>query len=130
MATKQDRMLIIDNGPKPHNSYPHARIYDGMVYVTCQAGRDPVTGTVVEGGFEPQFRQAIDNVQTILEAAGSSMRKVLRTTVIFLDEADLPTLNRVYDERFPEPYPARTSFRAAGLWGKAVVGIDVVAALD
>jgi 2-iminobutanoate/2-iminopropanoate deaminase len=123
-------MLVIENGPQPLNSYPHARIYDGMVYVTCQAGRDPVTGVVVEGGFEPQLRQAIDNVETILVAAGSAMNKVLRTTVIFLDEADLPALNRIYDERFQAPFPARTSFRAAGLWGKAVVGIDAVAALS
>jgi 2-iminobutanoate/2-iminopropanoate deaminase len=126
----EDRMLVIENGPQPLNSYPHARIYDGMVYVTCQAGRDPVTGVVVEGGFEPQLRQAIDNVETILVAAGSAMNKVLRTTVIFLDEADLPALNRIYDERFQAPFPARTSFRAAGLWGKAVVGIDAVAALS
>jgi 2-iminobutanoate/2-iminopropanoate deaminase len=98
--------------------------------VTGQIGRDPKTGDFVQGGFEAEFNQAIDNLEAILKASGTSLDRVVRTQIEFVDESDLDAMNRIYGERFPEPLPARTSFGAAFLWKGARVQIDCVAAVE
>jgi 2-iminobutanoate/2-iminopropanoate deaminase len=119
--------ITTDGAPEPRGPYPHVRIDGDHVWVTGQIGRDPVTGDFVEGGFEPEFHQAITNLEHILSEAGSSLADVVRTCVQFVDEDDLDAMNRIYGERFPTPYPARTSFGAAFLWKGARVQIDAVA---
>jgi 2-iminobutanoate/2-iminopropanoate deaminase len=119
--------ITTDQAPDPRGPYPHVRIDGDHVWVTGQIGRDPSTGDFVDGGFEPEFHQAITNLAAILEQAGSSLGRVVRTCVQFVDEDDLDAMNRVYGERFPTPYPARTSFGAAFLWKGAKVQIDAVA---
>ncbi len=119
--------ITTDRAPDPRGPYPHVRIDGDHVWVTGQIGRDPSTGDFVDGGFEPEFQQAITNLAAILEQAGSSLGRVVRTCVQFVDEDDLDAMNRVYGERFPTPYPARTSFGAAFLWKGAKVQIDAVA---
>jgi 2-iminobutanoate/2-iminopropanoate deaminase len=119
--------ITTDQAPDPRGPYPHVRIDGDHVWVTGQIGRDPSTGDFVDGGFEPEFQQAITNLAAILEQAGSSLGRVVRTCVQFVDEDDLDAMNRVYGERFPTPYPARTSFGAAFLWKGAKVQIDAVA---
>jgi 2-iminobutanoate/2-iminopropanoate deaminase len=125
-----DRTITIEDAPEPRGPYVHARQHDGLVYVTAQIGRDPKTGDFVEGGFEAEFNQAIDNVEAILEAAGSSLSRVVKAQIEFVDEADLDAMNRIYGERFHDPLPARTSFGAAFLWKGARVQIDCIAAID
>lgn len=122
-----DRMLITSDAPAGRNHYPHARIYDRLVFVTSQVGRDPVSGDLVGGGFESEFRQALKNVDAILRAADSSMERLLQTTVILEDENDFLAMNRIYDEAIREPWPARTSF-VGNLPGRACCAIAVVAA--
>ncbi|MFP4311727.1 MAG: RidA family protein [Nitriliruptoraceae bacterium] len=122
-----DPTLTTSAAPEPRGPYPHARIDGDLVFVTGQIGRDPVTGDFVPGGFEAEFHQAITNLETILEGAGSSLDRVLRTCVQFVREDDLDAMNRIYAERFVEPYPARTSFGVAFLWKGATVQIDAVA---
>lgn len=126
----KDRTITIKDAPEPRGPYVHAREHGGLVYVTAQIGRDPVTGDFVEGGFEAEFQQAIDNVEAILKASGSSLDKVVKAQIEFVDENDLDAMNRIYGERFHEPLPARTSFGVAFLWKGAKVQIDCVAALD
>ena len=126
----KDRTITIKGAPEPRGPYVHAREHGGLVYVTAQIGRDPVTGDFVEGGFAAEFQQAIDNVEAILKASGSSLDKVVRAQIEFVDESDLDAMNRIYGERFHEPLPARTSFGVAFLWKGAKVQIDCVAALD
>lgn len=126
----KDLTITIDGAPEPRGPYVHARQHGALVYVTAQIGRDPKTGDFVEGGFEAEFNQAIDNVEAILKAAGSSLDRVVKAQIEFVDEADLDAMNRIYGERFHEPLPARTSFGAAFLWKGARVQIDCVAALD
>lgn len=125
-----DKTITIEGAPEPRGPYVHARQHGGLVYVTAQIGRDPKTGDFVSGGFEAEFNQAIDNVEAILEAAGSSLDRVVRAQIEFVDENDLDAMNRIYGERFKEPLPARTSFGAAFLWKGAKVQIDCIAALD
>lgn len=121
--------VTIGGAPEPRGPYPHARVHDGLVYVTGQIGRDPVTGDFVAGGFDAQFHQAIDNLAAILDACGSSLGQVVRTQVQFVDEADLDAMNRICAERFPLPQPARTSFGVAFLWKGAKVQIDALGAV-
>lgn len=126
----KDDAITIDKAPIPRGPYVHARKHGGLVYVTGQIGRDPKTGDFVEGGFEAEFNQAIDNLEQILIAAGSSLDRVVRAQIEFIDEKDLDSMNRIYGERFHEPLPARTSFGAAFLWKGAKVQIDCVASVD
>lgn len=125
-----DKTITIKGAPEPRGPYVHARQHGGLVYVTAQIGRDPKTGDFVEGGFAAEFNQAIDNVEAILKAAGTSLDRVVKAQIEFVDESDLDAMNRIYGERFHEPLPARTSFGAAFLWKGAKVQIDCIAALD
>lgn len=115
--------------PEPRGPYPHARIHEGLVWVTGQIGRDPSTQAIVEDGFAEEFHQAITNLEQILTEAGSSLDLVVRSEVQFILEADLDAMNSVYAERFREPYPARTSYGVAFLWKGAQVQISAVAAV-
>jgi 2-iminobutanoate/2-iminopropanoate deaminase len=119
--------ITTDGAPEPRGPYPHVRVDGERVWVTGQIGRDPTTGDFVPGGFDAEFHQAISNLEAILEEAGSSLAEVVHTGVQFVDEADLDAMNRIYAERFPVPYPARTSFGVAFLWKGAKVQIDAVA---
>lgn len=123
------RPVTIEGAPEPRGPYPHVHVRDGLAWVTGQIGRDPGTGDVVPGGFEAEFHQAIDNVEAILAAAGTSLAETIRTEVQFIDEDDLDAMNRVYGERFSGVRPARTSYGVAFLWKGARVQISCVAAV-
>lgn len=127
---KPDPTVTTKAAPVPKGPYVHARRHGGLVWVTGQIGRDPKTGDFVKGGFEAEFNQAIDNLEAILKASGTSLDRVVKTQIEFVEESDLDAMNRIYGERFHEPLPARTSFGAAFLWKGAKVQIDCVAAVD
>ena len=118
-----------DQAPEPRGPYPHIRIDGDRAWITGQIGRDPVTDGFVEGGFENEFHQSITNLESILAEVGSSLSDVVHTCVQFVEEDDLDAMNRIYAERFPLPYPARTSFGVAFLWKGAKVQIDAVVRL-
>ena len=127
---KPDPTVTTKGAPIPRGPYVHARKQGGLIWVTGQIGRDPSTGDFVKGGFEAELHQAIDNLEAILKASGSSLDKVVRTQIEFVSEADLDAMNRIYGERFQAPLPARTSFGVAFLRKGAKVQIDCVAAVD
>ncbi|MCY3559728.1 MAG: Rid family hydrolase [bacterium] len=122
-----DSTVTTEAAPEPRGPYPHVRIDGNHVWVTGQIGRDPASGDFVAGGFEPEFHQAITNLSEILAEVGCTLADVVQTCVQFIDEDDLDSMNSVYVERFPVPYPARTSFGVAFLWKGAKVQIDCVA---
>ncbi len=122
-----DITVTTEGAPEPKGPYPHVRIDGDHVWVTGQIGRDPVGGDFVAGGFDPEFHQAITNLEQILAEVDCSLADVVQTCVQFIDEDDLDAMNRIYGERFPVPYPARTSFGVAFLWKGAKVQIDCVA---
>jgi 2-iminobutanoate/2-iminopropanoate deaminase len=127
---KPDPTVTTKSAPIPRGPYVHARKQGGLIWVTGQIGRDPKTGEFVKGGFEAEFHQAIDNLEAILKASGTSLDRIVKTQIEFVDEADLDDMNRIYGERFKPPLPARTSFGVAFLWKGAKVQIDCVAAVD
>ncbi len=125
--TKNPAAITTNEAPEPRGPYPHVRIDGDHVWVTGQIGRDPASGEFVAGGFEPELHQAITNLESILAEVGSSLSNVIRTCLQFVDEGDLDAMNRIYGERFPQPFPARTSFGVAFLWKGAKVQIDAYA---
>ncbi len=129
------RGVVSRRGPQPTGSYPHAHIHGNMVWVTAQAGRDPRTGELVEGGIEGQLDRAISNLQAILEECGSSLDRVIRTQIMYTDPAEVEAMDVAYGRRFNSPLPARTSwgvkFLAAEPGTEIVrVQIDCVADLN
>ena len=124
-----DPTVTTNAAPEPRGPYPHVRVHDGFAWVTGQIGRDAETGDFVPGGFEPEFHQAITNLERILDEVGATLADVVRTEVQFVDEGDLDAMNAIYGERFHPPQPARTSYGAAFLWKGATVQISCVAAV-
>ena len=121
--------ITTDAAPVPRGPYVHGRSHGGLVWVTGQIGRDPLSGDFVPGGFEPEFHQAITNLGAILAEFGCALTDVVLAEVQFVNEADLDSMNRIYGERFAEPFPARTSYGVAFLWKGAQVQISCVAAV-
>ena len=101
-----------------------------LIYTAGQIGLAPDTGELVPGGIQAETRQVLSNIQNILEAAGSSMKNVLKTTVFLRDLNDFAAMNAVYAEFFSENPPARSTVEVAGLPKGVAVEIEVVAVLD
>jgi 2-iminobutanoate/2-iminopropanoate deaminase len=99
----------------------------GLVFAAGSVGLDPATGSLVEGGAAVEAKRAIANLGAILDAAGSSLDRVLKTTVFLVDMADYSAMNEIYREAFPEPYPARTTVVVHALPLGARVEIECVA---
>jgi len=97
------------------------------VFISGQLGLDPVTGNMVEGGVEAEARRALDNMQNILKAAGSSMERVVKTTVFLVDMNDFAKMNAVYAGYFSETPPARSAVQVSALPKKAMVEIEAIA---
>ncbi len=98
-----------------------------FIFTAGQGGADPQTGKIVEGGIAAQTRRVLENIAAILEAGGSSMDKVVKTTVFLADMNDFAAMNEVYAEFFPADPPARTTVAAARLPLDILVEIEAVA---
>ena len=107
--------------------YSHAVKAGGLLFVSGQPGLDPATGKPSTDPVE-QMRQAFRNLETVLQAAGSSMELVVNTTVIVTDLANFPTVNQMFAEAFPANPPARMTINAPLPLG-LVFSIGCVAAL-
>jgi len=95
-----------------------------MLYLSGQVGNAPGQPTLVEGGIEPETRQALDNIKAVLERYGSSMDRVVKCTVMIDDMAQWPAMNEVYATYFPTHKPARSAIGADGLALGAAVEIE------
>lgn len=89
--------------------FPQAVMAEKFIFVSGTPGLDSQTGKVVSDNFEDQTRQAFQNIQTILEEAGSSMSKVVKTTIFMVTGNDFSVINKVYSEFFPTNPPARST---------------------
>ena len=120
--------VLTDKAPAPYNGAPYnqAIVANGLVFTAGQVGFTP-DGKLVEGGIVAETHRTFDNLVAILEAAGSSLEKVVKTTVFMQDLADFGVMNDVYKERMPAPHPARSTFQVAKLPGGASVEIEAIA---
>lgn len=98
-----------DAMPAPLGPYSQAVRAGELLFVSGQPGIDPETGEVPPGGFEAEARQAFENLRTVLTAAGSSLDRVVKTTVFLVSADDFPVLNGVYGEFFPTTPPTRST---------------------
>lgn len=119
-----------DQAPKAIGPYNVAIRFGDLVFTAGQLGLIPETMELAPGGVAAETRQALTNLKHVLEAAGTSLEKALKTTVYLRDMADFAAMNAVYGEFFGENPPARTTIQAAGLPKGAAVEIEVVACLE
>jgi 2-iminobutanoate/2-iminopropanoate deaminase len=114
--------------PAPIGPYSQAVGVGGLVFASGQIPLDPATGKLVEGDIEAQTERVIQNVKALLAAAGSSLARVVKTSVFLQDLADFGRMNEVYARHFTgHPKPARSTFQVAALPAGARVEIEVIA---
>ena len=104
-------------------------VHDGRVYSSGQIPLDPSTGKLVSGDITAQTRQVMDNLRAVLEAAGSGLDRVLKSTVFVTDLGDFALINQVYGSYFPAAPPARSTVQVSALPLGARVEIEVVASV-
>ncbi len=129
MATKKE-IVIAEKAPRAIGPYSAAVKAGNLVFTAGQLGIDPESGEFVPGGIEAETRQALLNLQAVLEAAGSSLGSVVKTTVFLRDMNDFGVMNVIYGEFFTEDYPARSAVQAARLPKDGAVEIEAVALLE
>ncbi|MDI6695034.1 MAG: RidA family protein [Anaerolineales bacterium] len=127
MARKE--IIQTEKAPKAIGPYAVANRFGELIFTAGQLGLDPATMELVSGGVEAETRQALTNLKYVLEAAGSSLDHVLKTTVFLRDMADFARMNAVYGEFFPQNPPARSTVQVAALPKGGAVEIEVVACL-
>ena len=113
--------------PDAIGPYSQAVIANGFVFTSGQIPIDPATGQFVPGGIAEQTQQVLKNLKAVLEAAGSDLRQVVKTTVYLADMQDFTAMNEVYATFFGAEPPSRSTVQAARLPRDARVEIDVVA---
>ncbi|MCU0491243.1 MAG: Rid family detoxifying hydrolase [Chloroflexaceae bacterium] len=109
-------VILTDKAPVPSSGYSQAIRYGDLVVTSGYLGTHPDGSGVVPGGFEAEVRQAIANVQAVLEAAGCSLSDVIRTTVSLTDINKFAEMDRIYRDYFSVPYPARNTIGVKELW--------------
>ena len=113
--------------PKAIGPYSQAIVANGLVFCSGQVALDPATGALNPGYVAVQTRQALANLKAVLEAAGSSLHRVVKTTVYLADMDDFAEMNAVYAEIFAGHAPARATVEVARLPKDALVEIDAIA---
>jgi 2-iminobutanoate/2-iminopropanoate deaminase len=123
-------IIATDRAPAAVGPYSQAVRAGGFVFTAGQIPLDPATGRLVEGGIEAQTRQVLTNLSAVLQAAGTSLADVTKTTVFLTDMGDFKAMNGVYAEFFPAAPPARSTVQVAALPLGARIEIEAVAILQ
>lgn len=121
------QIVRTEQAPGAIGPYSQAVIANGFVFTSGQIPIDPTTGQFVSGGIAEQTQQVLKNLSAVLEAAGSSLQQVVKTTVFLADMQDFAAMNEVYATFFGTEPPARSTVQAARLPRDARVEIDVMA---
>ena len=116
--------------PRSKSPLAQAVRFNDLLFVSGQVAADPKTGEAVAGGIREQTEQVMDNLKAVLEAGGSSLGAVLKTTCFLTDLSDFAAFNEVYARYFPGRRPARSAFGVAALAGPYVVEVEAVAAVE
>ena len=124
------QVISTSSAPAAVGAYSQGIIANGFVFTAGQIPLIPGTSNLREGGIEAQTRQSMNNIKGVLEAAGSGLDKVVKTTVFLADIKDFAAFNAVYSEFFPADPPARSTVQAGGLPVGALVEIEAVATLE
>ena len=120
-------IISTPKAPAALGPYSQAIRANGMIYCSGQIPINPATGMIEAKSIEEQTAQSISNLRNVLEAAGSSLAKVVKTTVFIKDMNDFAALNKVYAELFGETKPARSCVEVARLPKDVLVEIECIA---
>ncbi|MEE8357655.1 MAG: RidA family protein [Anaerolineales bacterium] len=129
MPAKKE-IVISEKAPRALGPYSVAVKAGMFVFTAGQLGINPESGDLVPGGIEAETRQSLKNLSIVLEAAGSSLKSVVKVTVFLRDMSDFGVMNVIYGEFFTEDYPARSAIQAARLPKDGAVEIEAVALLE
>ena len=123
-----DRQVVFtDQAPKAVGPYSQGIIMNGFVFTAGQIALDPTTQQMIEGGIEEQTRRVLSNMRAILEAAGTSLDHVVKTTVFLADLGDFAAMNGIYATYFVANPPARSTVEVAKLPRSVLVEIECIA---
>lgn len=127
MAFGKKDVIIAENAPKAIGPYSVAIRTGGLIFVSGTLGVDAETGELVAGGIDAQTRKVLENLTNVLEAGGSSLDRVVKTTVFLQDMGEFPKMNAIYAEFFMQDPPARSTIEVAALPLAAAVEIEAIA---
>jgi len=120
-------VIATNDGPKAIGPYSQAIKANGFVFVSGQVAFDPATQQIIEGDVSAQTDRVLQNLSAILKAAGSSLEKVVKSSVFLKNMADFAAMNEVYGRYFTQAPPARSTVEVARLPKDVLVEIDVIA---
>ena len=120
-------VISTQHGPKAIGPYSQAIRANGFIFISGQIAFNPATGQLVEGDVASQTERVLQNLKAIVEAAGSSLEKAVKTTVFLKDMGDFAAMNEIYARFFPAGPPARSTVEVARLPRDARVEIDLIA---
>jgi 2-iminobutanoate/2-iminopropanoate deaminase len=120
-------IVLTDRGPKPIGPYSQAIKANGFLFASGQVAIDPKTNEFIGGDIRQQTERTMENVKGVVEASGSNLHHVVKTTVFLKDMNDFAAMNEVYGRYFATAPPARSTVAVAGLPKGALVEIEVVA---
>ena len=130
MSQTANTAVHTDKAPAAIGPYSQAVQAGNTIYVSGQLPIDPATGAFAGEDIASQTRQSLTNIKNILEAAGTDMKSVVKTTVLLADIGDFAAMNEVYAQFFEAPYPARAAFQVAAVPKGALVEIEAVAVIS
>lgn len=120
------KIIATDKAPAAIGPYSQAVVHNNVIYVSGQIGLDPVTGDFVSNDFSQQAERAFQNIQAIVEAAGSDLSQVLKLNVSVVEMSDFAAFNKVMESFFKKPYPARACVSVRELPKRALVEIEAI----
>ena len=124
------QVISTAKAPAAVGAYSQGIIANGFVFTAGQVPLVPGSSNLADGGIEGQTRQVMNNIKGVLEASGSSMANVVKTTVFLADINDFAAFNAVYGSYFPENPPARTTVQAGALPIGASIEVEAIALLE
>lgn len=107
--------------------FPQAVITDHYIFLSGMPGLDSMTGKLISDDFEDQTRQCFSNIKRVLEEAGSSMAKIVKTTIFMVAGNDFSVVNKVYSEFFPQEAPARSTPQVMPFPGGILISVECIA---
>lgn len=119
-----------DNAPKAIGPYSQAIRANGLIFASGQIPLDPATMQIVEGGICEQTERVLNNLSAVLQAAGSSLDRVVKTTVFLADLSDFAEMNEAYGRFFGATPPARSTVEVSRLPREVKIEIDVIALVE
>lgn len=128
--TVKKEVVIAPKAPQAIGPYSAAVKACNLIFTAGQLGINPEDGEFVKGGIEAETRQALTNLTAVLEAAGTSLKSVIKTTVFLRDMNDFSNMNKVYGEFFTSEFPARSAVQVARLPKDGAVEIEAVALVE